>query len=63
MVKKRRQVVGVGVECWGEWTTVYFFAFFRSLWPDYVALVLSVCPPCLELQICISLQEGLSHKG
>lgn len=33
--------------------------FFRSLWPNYVALVLSVCSPCLEIADYSSLLEGL----
>lgn len=57
---KKRQVPGV--KCWGEWTTVSFifnYYFFSFLWPDYVALVLSVCSPSLEIADYTSLQEGL----
>lgn len=46
-----------GVKCRGEWTTVSLI--FSFLWPDYVALVLSVCSPSLEIADDTSLQEGL----
>lgn len=57
---KKRQVPGV--KCCGEWTTVSFIFniyFFRSLWPNYVALVLSVRSPSLEVADYTSLLEGL----
>ncbi len=54
-MEKKDKCLGLSVGVNGPLSLYFFFFFFFFLWPDYVALVLSVCSPSLEIADYITL--------
>ncbi len=52
-MEKKDKCLGLSVGVNGPLSFIFLFFFF--LWPDYVALVLSVCSPSLEIADYITL--------